>query len=340
MEISGKEREEMRYFNKLRLLENKSWPIVAAMFLVLSLLLVASAQARGVPVLVSTDWLDKHKNDKGLVIIDTRTEANYEFAHLPNAVSIPYSKVEPKCAEQCYKMPPPDKMTAMLQQAGVNKDSWVIVYGHGNTVSDASKTAGAYWVFKAMGVKKISMLNGGVTKWTFEGRFVTKEVPKVRKGNFVARLNKALVADFAEVKKALKNGKAVFIDARNSFQHLGHEKRADVGCYGHIPGSINLPADFLTNAGINRAPATLRSKKDLEKMVLGVGVTKDKKAPIIVYCNTGQLAGLNYLVLADILGYKNVKVYDGSMLEYCRVKGDLPVERFAWGNRSCCGNCK
>ena len=298
------------------------------------------ASARRIPVLVSTDWLDKHKGEKGLVLIDTRTEANYAFAHIPTAVSIPYSKIEPKCAKACYKMPPAEKVTEMLQAAGVNGDSWVIVYGHGNTVSDASKTAAAYWVFKSMGVKKISMLDGGLTKWTFEGRVVTTTVPKVKKGNFVAHKNGKLVADFAEVKAAINSKKAVFIDARNPSQHFGHDKRADVECYGHIPGSINLPADVLTNAGINRAPATIKSRKDLERMVIGVGIPRDKKTPMIVYCNTGQFAGLDYLILADILGYKNVKVYDGSMLEYCKIRGDLPLERFSWGNRPCCGNCK
>ncbi|NPA94304.1 MAG: sulfurtransferase [Thermodesulfobacteria bacterium] len=284
----------------------------------------------GVSPLVSTSWLDKHKGDKNVVLIDVRTEANYGFAHIPNAVSIPYGKLEPKCAKECYMIPPTKEITRLFQNAGVNKNSHVVVYAHGNTTSDASKAAAAYWVLKAMGHKKVSMLNGGFTKWTFEGRVVTNEVPKVKKGNFQAKRNPAAVADFSEVAKVVQKGGAVLVDARNSVQYFGHEKRMDVTCYGHIPGAINLPADFLNNSGVNRAPATIKDEKDLATMVVGVGIPKAKSTPIIVYCNTAQLAGLNYLVLKDILGYQDVKVYDGSMLEYCKVRGKLPVERFSW----------
>ncbi len=302
--------------------------LFTAMFMALTV--PVTSFAKGVPPLVSTSWLDKHKGDKNVVLIDVRTEANYGFAHIPNAVSIPYSKLEPKCATECYKIPPLNKVTQLFQNAGVNNNSHVVVYAHGNTTSDASKAAAAYWILKAMGHKNVSMLNGGFTKWTFEGRVVTNKTPKVKKGNFQAKRNSAAIADFQEVAKVVQKGGAVLVDARNSVQYFGHEKRIDVTCYGHIPGAINFPADFLTNAGVNRAPATIKDTKDLATMAVGVGIPKAKSTPIIVYCNTAQLAGLNYLVLKDILGYHDVKVYDGSMLEYCKIRGKLPVERFSW----------
>ena len=279
--------------------------------------------------LVSTDWLDKHGGDKGIVIVDVRTGANYAFAHIPRAVSIPYATIEPKCEKACYVIPGEKKITEMFRNAGINNNSHVIVYAHGNNVSDASKAGAAYWILKAMGHKKVSMLNGGFTKWTFEGRVVTREIPSVTKGNFRAADDRALIAVTSDVTKATDKGGAILVDARNSVQYFGHEKRADVPCFGHIPGAVNLPADFLSNAGINRAPATIKSKDDLSKIVLGAGIPADKKVRLIVYCNTAQLAGLNYLVLKDILGYRNVSVYDGSMLEYCG--SGLPVERFSWG---------
>ncbi len=299
-----------------------------------ALMLIVSVPVRsfagGTSPLVSTSWLDKHKSDKAVVIVDVRTSANYGFAHIPNAVSIPYSELEPKSKTGLFVIPDEKRINQMFQQAGINNNSHVVVYAHGNTVSDASKAGAAYWIFKAMGHKNVSMLNGGFTKWTFEGRVVTNTAPNKKAGNFKAKRDASLIADFDEVSKIVRKGGAVLMDARNSIQYFGHEKRADVTCYGHIPGAINLPADFLSNAGINRAPATIKDKKDLQKMVTGVGVPKAKSTPVIVYCNTAQLAGLNYLVLKDILGYKNVKVYDGSMLEYCRVRGKLPLERFSW----------
>ena len=85
----------------------------------------------------------------------------------------------------------------------------------------------------------------------------------------------------------------------------------------------------MTNAGANRAPATLRSKQELAEIARGVGIPEDRKTKIITYCNSGQQAGMAWFVLHDLLGYENVKVYDGSILEYSAVE-NLPLVKFTW----------
>ncbi len=284
-------------------------------------------------VLVSTQWLDEHRGSPNLVIIDVRTETNYGFAHIPGAVSLPYGKWQQPTEEGCQLMPSPEEFTKMMQALGVNKNSHVVIYDHGNTISDATKGATAYWVLKTMGHKNVSYLDGGLTKWTFEGRLVDNVKPTPAPGNFVARKDASKVATLADVKAALHDDKTILLDTRSAAQHFGADKRGDIERYGHIPGSLNFPANFMNNAGINRAPAIIKSKKDLMTMAVGIGLPKGKRAPIIVYCNSGQFAGLGYLVLHDILGYKNVKVYDGSILQYCEAdEGELPMVRFSWGH--------
>ena len=313
---------------------------MAFIAVILAMALAPSAGLCKAPTLVSTQWLQDNLGAGGIVILDVREASNYEFAHIPGAVSIPYGDWEPACSTGCYIMAPEEKLTELLQNAGVNAESHVVIYHHGNTVSDASKAGAAFWILQSLGHKNVSMLNGGFTKWTFEGRIVDNKPVTPARGNFVAKRNPATVASFEDIKSAIRSKKAVFVDARSNSQHFGHDKRADVECYGHIPYSVSLPADFLTNAGINRAPATLKSRKDLEKIVTGVGIPADKSTRLIVYCNTAQLAGLDYVVLREILGYRNVRVYDGSMLEYCKVRGNLPVERFAWGQPGSCPLCE
>ncbi|HEB50728.1 MAG TPA: sulfurtransferase [Desulfobulbus sp.] len=286
----------------------------------------------GTTPLVSTQWLAKNLGAKNLVIIDVRTETNYGVGHIPGSFNIPYVGWEPfNEKRQCQLMPTPAEFTKMLQAIGVNKDSHVVVYDHGNSIGDATKGAATVWILEAMGHTKVSYLNGGFTKWTFEGRIIDNKKPQASPGNFVARLDGSKVAELKEVIARMKKKGVVLVDARNSNQHFGDDKRGDVERYGHIPGSISLPAPFLNNAGANRAPATIRDEKQLARMVKGVGIPADKNTEIIVYCNTGQFAGLNYVVLHDILGYKNVSVYDGSMLEY-GADEDLPLVRFAWGS--------
>jgi len=281
--------------------------------------------------LVSTEWLAKNLQAKDLVIIDVRTESNYGVGHIPGAVNMSYSGWEPYNEERaCQLMPTPEQFTEMMRTLGISKFTHVVIYDHGNSISDATKGGAAVWILEAMGHEHVSYLDGGFTKWTFEGRIIDNTTPSPAPGDFTATLDKSKLAEIDEVASRVKDKKAVFVDARTPEQHFGVEKRADVERYGHIPGSVSLPANYLTNAGVNRSPATIKSMKELEQISRGVGLPADKNTEIIVYCNSCQFAGLNYFVLHDILGYKNVKAYDGSMLEYAAAE-DLPMVNFAWG---------
>ncbi len=290
----------------------------------------AAAAARSAH-LVSTAWLAKHLKAPGLVLIDVRTDTNYAFSHLPGAVSMAFAGWEPYNEKTgCQMMPSAAELTRMLRALGVNRSSHVVVYDQGNTTSDATEGGAVVWILEAMGHENVSYLDGGFTKWTFEGRVIDKNTPTPKEGDFTAKLDSSKVATLQDVIANLKSKKAVFLDDRSSIQHFGISKRADVVRYGHIPGSLNFPVDFMTNAGINRAPATIQSRKDLAAMARGVGLPRDKTRAIIIYCNSAQQAGMGYFVLHDIMGYRHVKVYDGSMLEYAQQK-QLPLVRYAWG---------
>ncbi len=291
----------------------------------------ATTVTAGTTPLVSTQWLEKNLEAKDLVIIDVRTTTNYGVGHIPGSVNIPYVGWEPfNQKKECQLMPKPEELTQMLQAIGVNPSSHVVVYDHGNTIGDATKGCATVWILEAIGHTNVSYLDGGFTKWTFEGRIIDNKVPESKTGTFVAKLDSSKVATAKQILDQIKNNNAVLVDARNSNQHFGAEKRADVDRFGHIPGSINLPAPFLNHAGVNRAPATIKPINQLAEIVKGVGMPGDKNREIIVYCNTGQFAGMDYFVLHDILGYNKVSVYDGSMLEY-GADDDLPLVNFTWG---------
>lgn len=301
------------------------------LFILGGLVLPGTASAKSDP-LVSTDWLAGNLKTKNLVIIDVRTETNYGVGHIPGSVNVPYSEWEPYDEDrECNLMPIPEDFTELMQDAGINQATHVVIYDHGNSISDASKGAACVWVLQTMGHANVSYLDGGFTKWTFEGRIIDNVEPTPPLGNFKAAFDMAKVSSLGEVIAKVKSKDAVFVDARTAAQHFGVEKRADVERFGHIAGSVSLPASYLTNAGINRAPATIKSRAVLEEMAASVGIPADKNTELIVYCNSGQFAGLDYLVLHDILGYANVSVYDGSMTE-CGASEEIPVVKFAWGH--------
>ena len=292
---------------------------------------VSTPSAANAGSLVTTDWLVKNLDAKGLVILDVRTESNYGVGHFPGAVNLPYNQWDPIDDEtDTFMMPSAAKMTELLKKLGVSKSSHVVIYDHGNTTSDTTKGVSAFWILDTMGKKNISYLNGGFTKWTFEGKVIDNKIPSPAPGDFVASKNEAKVATLKDVTSSLKNKSTILLDVRNNDQHFGFSKRHDVERFGHIPGSLTWPADFMTHGGINRAPAYVLSKDDLATMAKGVGLPSNKSSNIIVYCNSSQFAGLGYFVLQEVLGYKNVKVYDSSILEYAADE-DLPMDTFSWG---------
>ena len=314
---------------KIKLLQTVIFMLTAA---VVGFAVAPVTVTAGTNSLVTTEWLENNLAADDLVIIDVRTTTNYGVGHIPGSFSMPYIAWEPfNEKKQCPLMPEAKYFTDMLQALGVNGSSHVVIYDHGNSIGDATRGCTCVWILEAMGHSNVSYLDGGFTKWTFEGRIIDNKKAEGEKGDFTAKVDPSKVVDLQQVVEKMKNKNTVLVDARNSNQHFGDDKRGDVERFGHIPGSINLPAPFLDHAGVNRAPATIKPEKQLAEIVNGVGIPADTDREIIIYCNTGQYAGMNYFVLHDILGYKNVSVYDGSMIEY-GLDDKLPLVNFTWGS--------
>jgi thiosulfate/3-mercaptopyruvate sulfurtransferase len=135
------------------------------------------------------------------------------------------------------------------------------------------------------------------------------------------------------MKSKISSGKVVLVDTRIPEEHFGQEKVSHIKRFGHLPGSRLWPAKYMTNAGVDFAPSFLKDVEELKQMAMGVGIPADKNVEIITYSNQGTSAAMGYFVLHDILGYKNVRIFDGSLLEYAPEK-DLPMETNSWGYRA------
>ncbi len=302
--------------------------IIAAVLLLPGLSWAKSAQVNG---LVSVEWLAKHLNDKGIVVLDVRTFPKYLKSHIPGAIRAfgPWQMMNDKFIG--FMAPPVDQLEDMLQGYGVSNDTLVIIYDQGLTSTDTAKSARALWTLHYLGHDKCAILDGGFNAWEQKEQPTTAKpaIPLMR-GNFKANVvaNKVITLD--EVKKKLKSKGAIFLDARQPHEHFGHEKKSFISRYGHLPGSLLIPAAYITIGGQNFSPAYLRTPKELEEMVRGAGIPSDKSAEIIVYSNTGLQAALDYFVLNNVLGYKNVRLFDGSVLEASKDK-DVPMIRYSWG---------
>jgi len=276
-------------------------------------------------VLVETDWLASHLNDPKVRVaeVDYDPAANYQMGHIPGSVLFDWRKdINDPVARDILSG---DALTALFSRAGVNDDTTLVLYGDFNNWFAAF----AFWVFTYYGAKNLKLMNGGRKKWIAEDRPVTKEVPKPAAGHFKARSPDAHLRSFLEdVRKALpevKSGKFSLVDVRGPKEFSGEitappeypTEHAQRG--GHIPGAKNIPwAQAVKDDG------TFKSREELEELYRSKGVLAN--APVITYCRIGERSSHTWFVLKYLLGYPDVRNYDGSWTEW----GNLirtPIEK-------------
>ena len=212
----------------------------------------------------------------------------------------------------------------LLQKAGVNDDTTLVLYGDFNNWFAAF----AFWVFKYYGYKDIRIMNGGRKKWLEEDRPLTKDIPNYSRGNFKSsEPDKNIRVFLNEVKQALDaKDRIKMVDVRSPKEFTGEilappeypTEHAQRG--GHIPSAVNIP----WAQAVNDNDGTFKSADELKKLYESKGIAPDKE--IIAYCRIGERSSHTWFVLKYLLGYPDVKNYDGSWTEWGNMIAN-PVEK-------------
>jgi thiosulfate/3-mercaptopyruvate sulfurtransferase len=271
-------------------------------------------------VLVDTNWVDQHKNDPKVRVaeVDYDPTANYTLGHVPGSVLIDWKADinDPLTRNIVTKQ----ACESLLQRVGVNDDTTLVLYGDFNNWFAAF----AFWVFKYYGYKDVRLMNGGRKKWLEEDKPVTKDIPSHAKGNFKASEPDSSIRVFLRyVRDTL--GSKILVDVRGPKEFTGEilappeypTEHAQRG--GHIPGAVNIPWGQAVNED-----GTFKSADELQKLYQSKGVAADKE--VISYCRIGERSSHTWFVLKYLLGYPNVKNYDGSWTEWGNMI-DNPIER-------------
>jgi len=271
-------------------------------------------------VLVDTDWVDQHKNDPKVRVaeVDYDPTANYTLGHIPGSVLIDWKADinDPVTRNILTKQ----ACENLLQRVGVNDDTTLVLYGDFNNWFAAF----AFWVFKYYGYKDVRLMNGGRKKWLVEDKPVTKDIPSHAKGNFRASEPDSSIRVFLRyVRDTL--GSKILVDVRGPKEFTGEilappeypTEHAQRG--GHIPGAVNIPWGQAVNED-----GTFKSAEELQKLYQSKGVAADKE--VISYCRIGERSSHTWFVLKYLLGYPNVKNYDGSWTEWGNMI-DNPIEK-------------
>ena len=275
-------------------------------------------------VLVDTQWVEGHTKDSNVRIaeVDYDPKANYQLGHVPGSVLFDWKQDinDPISRNVLSKQACED----LLQKAGVNDDTTLVLYGDFNNWFAAF----AFWVFKYYGYKDIRIMNGGRKKWLEEDRPVTKDIPNYSRGNFKAsEPDKNIRVFLNEVKQALDaKDRIKMVDVRSPKEFTGEilappeypTEHAQRG--GHIPSAVNIP----WAQAVNDNDGTFKSADELKKLYESKGITQDKE--IIAYCRIGERSSHTWFVLKYLLGYPDVKNNDGSWTEWGNMVAN-PIEK-------------
>jgi thiosulfate/3-mercaptopyruvate sulfurtransferase len=262
---------------------------------------------------VQADWLEKNIDDPKVRIIEVSTEAGlYERGHIKNAFKINwYTDLVDTVKRDIV---PIGKFNTLIAKAGIDKDTTVVFYGDKNNWF----AAWGAWIFNQYGIEDVRLLDGGRVKWEKDARAFTTAVPTLKTGSFKATkvdrsLRANLVGDVLPVAKGIKKN-VKLVDIRSADEYSG-KIFAPAGFQelavraGHIPGAENIAWGLNVNAD-----GTFKTVAELKKLYADKGIDGTKS--IITYCRIGERSSLTWFVLSEILGYNDVKNYDGSWTEY------------------------
>ncbi|SFV89638.1 Thiosulfate sulfurtransferase, rhodanese [hydrothermal vent metagenome] len=274
-------------------------------YILFALLLFSSLYA--MPSLVSPQWLAKQIDNPHLVIVDVRDKKAYEKGHIKRAVNVPVFEYLFDTKHQ-YSMPKLDTLQKLFSRIGIDQESKVVVYGDDVLIWAAR----FYWISKVLGHDEVALLKVGYGRW--EPSLLPKSTKSFtpQRSVFVPHINNHILE--TKLSTYIAMHKEIIIDGRPPAFYKGlksHAKR-----FGHIPSALNYPGS--QNYDLNGSG--MKPFSVLKKLYSGL--PKDKK--IILYCEDGADAALNFLVLKE-LGY-DVSVYDGSWLEWGN-DDNLPVEK-------------
>jgi len=247
-------------------------------------------------IINAAEFMKMFKTDKNMIVIDASKADSYTKTHIKGAVNIPHKTLYNETEIEGL-IQDPATLAKIFGSKGVSETKTIVVYDGGSQ----KYSSRVYWVLKYLGAPNVKVLQKDMNHWRKSRVPITKMPTKVTKATFTPKVNDAIIADMAYV----KSGKATIIDARTIEEFDGTSDKS----VGHIPGAININyKKVLTDT------EAFKNKAEMEKLVAKYNLTSGK--PIVIYCNTAVIASVIYTSLTNVMGWTNVKIYDGAYKEW------------------------
>lgn len=280
-------------------------------------LAVSAASFAAQPLLSPAELMAK-LSDANVRVIDIRDAKSYASRHIPGAVNAPYGQWRGP-ASNPGELPGLPKLTALVQSLGLSPATHAVVVSSGADATDFGASARIYWTLKVLGLKELSILNGGVKAWTDAKLTQSAEAAKVAASSFQPQLDASLIATKEEVVKRLNAGDSLLIDARPASFFNGETRAPTAKVPGTLPTAVNFQHDKWFAPG----SATFVSSDQAKQVAAASPIDPSKET--VSFCNTGHWAATNWFAMSEVLGQKNVKLYAGSMTEWSQDPNGLPM---------------
>jgi thiosulfate/3-mercaptopyruvate sulfurtransferase len=273
------------------------------------------------PVLVTTDWVAEHLNDSSIVIAEVDENPDlYDEGHIPGAIKLHWKDDLQDPVER--DLVDKQSFEALLAGRGIGNETTIILYGDKNNWFAAY----AYWYVRTYGHQDVRILNGGRQKWIDEGRELTTDVPSRPAASYKAsERDESIRAYRDQVREWIGASGRALVDVRSPGEYAGDliappgYEQEGAQRAGHIPTAQSIPW-----ASAVKDDGTFKSADELRELYGGKGITPDKE--IVAYCRIGERSAHTWFVLRELLGYENVRNYDGSWTEWGNLI-DVPIEK-------------
>ncbi len=295
-----------------------------ACLVALALLQPAAVLAAVAGPLVDPEWVAEHACDDGVVVLDLRPNPRaFARGHIACSVHSSYFGDGWRVARNDIPGMLPDlaDAAALIGGLGIGNDDHVVVVGPGGSPGATTLATRVYWTFKVLGHDAVSLLDGGFAAFRNDTSLpLDKGAGVARAANtFTAVLRPELLATAADVAAARETGTSL-IDSRASDYYVGINKAGVAARAGTLPGAGNVPIMWLTTPD-----GRFQNRRVLDRIADQTAL--DEETPLITFCNSGQMASLDWFVAHELLGNDGARMYDGSLAEWTADPSN-PVERY------------
>ncbi|MEG2630738.1 MAG: rhodanese-like domain-containing protein [Comamonas sp.] len=252
-----------------------------------------------------------------LRVIDIRDPQAYAKQHIPGAVSAPYGKWRGP-ATNPGELPDISKLTQLVQSLGLTPATHAVVVSSGADATDFGASARVYWTLKTLGLKQLSIVNGGMKAWADAKLPQDNAAVQIAASSWQPQLDTSLIATREDIRKNLDLSNAALVDSRPDAFYQGKTRAPAAKLSGTLPGAQQLDFNQWFVPGTSTFVDTAAAKQIAAK------VQRKQGEDMVAFCNTGHWAATDWFGLSEVAGLPNVKLYAGSMVDWTQ-QPDAPA---------------